>query len=215
MLRVCSAVLLLTATIAFCQQPEPNVHEIASRVDAHYNHLSSLKESFKQIYNGNSMTRSESGTLWLRRPGKMRWEYTEPEHKLFVSDGKKVWFYVAGEPQAERGEIKNVDDLRSPLRYLLGKTRLEKEFENLSLVQQAPEGNLRLRGEPRALPRVREAQFELNSEYQIVAVTIAEIDGTTTVFQFSDIQENAPAPENLFQFTPPVGVAVVQAQPMQ
>ena len=78
------------------------------------------------------MERTEWGTLWLKKPGKMRWEYRSPRDKLFLSDGKDAWFYVPGERQVRRTAVKKLDDLRSPLAFLLGKTKLEKELQALS-----------------------------------------------------------------------------------
>ena len=76
--------------------------------------------------------RVESGTLLLQKPGRMKWEYNVPPGKLFVLDGKFAWFYSAGDPQVQRIPAKELDDLRSPLRFLLGHTELEKELNNLT-----------------------------------------------------------------------------------
>ena len=102
-------------------------------MDERYNHLRSLQAEFTEIYRGAGMERTESGTLWLKKPGKMRWEYRSPREKLFLSDGKDAWFYVPGERQVRRTAVKKLDDLRSPLAFLLGKTKLEKELQGLSL----------------------------------------------------------------------------------
>ena len=113
---------LVTGTAA--PVPAPSVHAIAQAVDERYNRLRSLQAEFTEIYRGAGMERTESGTLWLKKPGKMRWEYRSPRDKLFLSDGKDAWFYVPGERQVRRTAVKKLDDLRSPLAFLLGKTRL-------------------------------------------------------------------------------------------
>src|SRR5271157_6171935 len=92
-----------------------DVKTVAADVDAHYNRLRSLEAEFTEIYRGSGMERTESGTLWLKKPGKMCWEYRSPREKLFVSDGKDAWFYVPGERQVRRTAVKKLDDLRSPL----------------------------------------------------------------------------------------------------
>ena len=76
------AILLATTSVAAL----PNIHTLAQAVDEHYNHLRSLQAEFTEIYQGSGMERVESGTLWLKKPGKMRWEYRSPEEKLFVGD---------------------------------------------------------------------------------------------------------------------------------
>src|SRR5689334_1071088 len=108
-----------------------DLSSLASAVDSHYNHLRTLQTDFTEIYSGAGTERTESGVLLLKKPGKMRWEYRSPREKLFVSDGHAVWFYVPGENQARRSEVKKLDDLRSPLAFLLGKTKLEKELQGL------------------------------------------------------------------------------------
>src|SRR6476620_3019291 len=127
--RVCILGLLLVSA-AYAADP-PDVHKVADAVDAHYNHLQSLQSEFSETYRGNGNERAESGTLWLKKPGKMRWEYRSPREKLFLSDGKDAWFYVPGDRQVRKTPVRKLDDLRSPLGFLLGKTKLEKELQGL------------------------------------------------------------------------------------
>ncbi len=138
--------LLLCAAPLFAQT---DVHSVAAKVDQRYDHLHTLEARFTETYTGAGMSRTESGTLLLKKPGRMRWDYDQPRPKLFLTDGQTAWFYVPGEHQARRTPVKQLDDLRSPLRYLLGKTKLEKELEGLSLApDQKPvvAGDVVLRG---------------------------------------------------------------------
>ncbi|MGA3056367.1 MAG: outer membrane lipoprotein carrier protein LolA, partial [Candidatus Korobacteraceae bacterium] len=79
-----------------------DIHQLARAVDAHYNHLRSLESDFTEIYRGDGPERVESGTLWLKKPRKMRWEYRSPNEKLFISDGQAVWFYLPAERQLRK-----------------------------------------------------------------------------------------------------------------
>jgi outer membrane lipoprotein carrier protein len=79
----------------------------------------------------------------------MKWDYSSPAGKLFLLDGKYAWFYSPGDPQVQRIPAKELDDLRSPLRFLLGHTELEKEMNNLTLAP-APTGSSRSPASPRA-----------------------------------------------------------------
>jgi outer membrane lipoprotein carrier protein len=97
--------------MAVAQQPAPSIDQVSDDLDRHYNDLRSLQAGFTETYRGAGITRAESGTLWLRRPGKMRWEYTMPREKLFVSDGKTAYFYVPGERQARKAPIEKLDEL--------------------------------------------------------------------------------------------------------
>ena len=111
---------------------------VVRKVDDHYNHLSSLRAHYTERYSGMGMDRTEEGTLLLKKPGRMRWSYAEPVGKVFVLDGKFAWFYTPGDAQASRVPAKQLDDLRSPLRFLLGHTQLNKELDNLTVT---PDGS--------------------------------------------------------------------------
>src|SRR4029077_18600619 len=131
-----------------------DIKNLAAAVDAHYNHLRSLEAEFTEVYRGAGMDRTETGTLWLKKPGKMRWEYRSPREKLFVSDGRDAWFYVPDDRQARKTAAKKLEDARSPLAFLLGKTKLEKELRGLSMavdVTPLAAGNVVLRGVPVAM----------------------------------------------------------------
>src|SRR6201984_2667048 len=143
----------------------PDVHAVAQAVDEHYNQLRTLQAEFTETYRGAGMERTESGTLWLKKPGKMRWEYRSPKDKLFLSDGRDAWFYLPVEKQARRTPVRKLEDLRSPLGFLLGKTRLEKELHSLGFapdVGPMNPDNLVLRGVPRAMAdRVSQVLLEI------------------------------------------------------
>ena len=192
-----------------------SVHDIARRVDARYNHLTTLKANFEESYNGAGITRNESGQLWLQKPGKMRWQYEQPTPKLFVVDGKNAYFYVPSERQARKMPAKKLDDFRSPIRYLLGKTKLESEFNSLAVSTDTPKeaGNVVLQGIPKGMEdRVQRVVLEITPANQIARIRIEEIDGSITEFLFRNIQENVPVKAELFRFTPPPGVEVIEAE---
>ena len=206
------AVCVLTCGLGIGQQPELSVDRIAEQTDAHYNNLKSLRAHFTETYRGAGVTRTESGTLWLRRPGKMRWEYTDPKEKLFVSDGKTAYFYIPGERQARKAPIKDLDDLRSPLRYLLGKTKLKKEFENLTVRAGDQPGTVLIRGIPSGMAdRVTEMTLELDPKGQIRRILIEEADGSQTEFVFTAVEENVALEDALFRFQPPPGVELTES----
>ena len=106
---------------------------IARTVDDHYNHLTSLRARYTEHYAGLGLDRTESGTLLLKKPGRMRWVYDTPRGKLFLLDGQSAIFYTPGDTQAQRIPARQLDDLRSPLRFLLGHTELAKELDHLTL----------------------------------------------------------------------------------
>src|SRR5215470_5956563 len=190
------------------------VSEIARATDEHYNQLKTFKADFTEAYSGPGISRTESGTLWLKKPGRMRWEYHQPREKLFLTDSHTAFFYVPGENQARKTPLKNLDDIRSPLRYLLGKTKLQKELEGLSLapdLSPVKSGDTVLRGVPKAMKdRISEVILDISPAFQIDRIMIRELDGTTTDFVFSNTQENVPLQDSLFHFAPPAGVEVIE-----
>jgi len=217
-IRLFAGTLLVVAGTAAATE---NVHSIAQAVDEHYNHLHTLKAEFTEVYRGSGMERTESGTLWLakggmKKPGKMRWEYRSPREKLFVSDGKDAWFYVPADRQARRTDARKLDDVRSPLAFLLGKTRLEKELQGLSLapdVTPLDAGNVVLRGVPRALAeRVSDILLEVTPEHKIVRIVINDVDGSVTEYRFSNQKENETIAEGRFRFSPPAGIETVEGE---
>jgi outer membrane lipoprotein carrier protein len=205
----CIAALFLISSLA----DPAGIHTLASAVDARYNHLQTLQTNFTEIYRGAGMERTESGTLWLKKPGKMRWQYRSPREKLFVSDGKDAWFYVPGEPQVRRSPVRQLDDLRSPLAFLLGKTKLEKELSGLSLasdVAPVTAGNMVLRGVPQAMAdQVSQVLIEVTPASWIDRIILEGIDGSTTEFRFQGQTEDGKIDDRNFRFSVPPGVEVI------
>jgi len=193
-----------------------DIRKTARAVDDHYNHLRTLQTDFIEIYRGNGLEREESGTLWLKKPRKMRWEYRSPREKLFVSNGREVWFYLPAEQQVRKTKFKKLDDLRSPLAFLLGKTKLENELQGLSKVpDQSPlaPGNVLLRGTPKGMKdRINDVMLEITPSNQIARIVLNEVDGATTEFRFTRPVENQAVSDSRFQFTPPPGVETVEGE---
>jgi len=190
-----------------------DIKAIAAAVDAHYNRLQTLEAQFTQVYRGAGAERSESGTLWLKKPGKMRWEYRSPREKLFVSDGKAVWFYVPDDRQARKTDARKLDDVRSPLAFLLGKTKLQKELTGLSLapdVQPIAPGDVVLRGVPQGLEQVGEIVLEITDDHRITRIVIEDVDGSATEYRFTDQKEDLAVADGRFQFRPPEGTETVE-----
>ena len=186
--------------------------QLAQRVDKYYNGLHSLRTGFTETFHGMGIDREESGTLLLRKPGKMHWSYTNPAGKVFLLDGKYAWFYSPGDAQVERVSASQLDDLRSPLRFLLGHTQLQKELEGLTLSETA--NGLQLSGVPKGMEkRVEKIVLEVSPDGVIHSMSITEIDGAQTAFRFKDSQANVPAPDSDFVFHPPAGVPVVDGLP--
>ena len=183
------------------------------RVDDHYNHLASLEAHYVEHYTGMGLNRTEAGILLLKKPGRMRWSYEVPAGKVFVLDGKYGWFYTPGDAQVQRISAKQMDDLRTPLRFLLGHTELKKELTGIVVSPQGNGGSL-LTGVPKGMEqRVRQLRLDVTSTGLIQTMRVEELDGAVTEFKFTDVQENVPTRAADFVFTLPAGVTVVDGAP--
>lgn len=215
-----SKLLLLIMTAAFVwpcgAETTADVHTIAQAVDRRYNHLRTLQADFTEMYRGAGMDRTESGTLWLEKPGKMCWQYQVPQDKLYVSDGKTAWFYVPADHQVRKTPLRKLEDLQSPLAFLLGRTKLEKELDGLSLapdVKPLHPGDVVLRGVPKALAgRVNGVILEVTPDHLFDRILVEDADGSETEFRFSQQKENVQVSQERFRFTPPPGVEVVSGE---
>jgi outer membrane lipoprotein carrier protein len=212
-------VLALIAPLAASAQAPPSgafpltAKVLAAKVDAHYGKLRSLSVQFVEQYDGMGLHRQESGTLLLRKPDKMRWTYTRPAGKLFILDGHDAYFYSPGDSEVPRVPAKKLDDLRSPLRLLLGHTGyLAKEISHLEI---APSGSgYLLTGIPKGMEkRVQGFSVMAHADGTITGMSIEETDGARTSFSFSGEQASPPAPDSEFVFKAPPGVTIVPGEP--
>lgn len=187
----------------------PTAQEIARRVDAHYNGLHSLRVDFTETYQGMGMKRTESGRLLLAKPGRMKWSYAQPAGKLFLLDGKYGYSYTPGDAQAERYPAKQLDDFRSPLRFLLGHTRIEKELTGLTISSRG--NDFVLRGAPKNMEQqASQVVLTVTPNGTIQKIEWSETDGSTTAFQLSNEEQNPTIAPNAFSFQAPPGVTVVR-----
>jgi outer membrane lipoprotein carrier protein len=201
-------VLLLWAIPASAQTAE--LDAIVSGLQTKYNKLSSLAADFTQIYNApGERSRREGGRVLLKKPGRMRWDYTAPEAKLFLSDGKWIYEYLPAEGSATRTAVRESDDLRAPFAFLLGRGNLRRDFKRIELAAESPAraGNRVLRLTPRRASSFRELLVEIEpASLQLARLTLIERGGARSDFLFSNLRENAPATDA--QFKLPAGVDV-------
>lgn len=189
----------------------PSVSELAARVDHHYNGLHSLEVAFVQTYTGMGLHKREAGALLLKKPGRMRWTYTEPDGKLYVLDGKYGYFYTPGQTEAQKVPAKKLDDLQSPLRYLLGHTELKRELPDLQMTGEE-NGEYTLQGVPRGMQKsIASVTLKVTADGLIREIRVAQTDGIVNELDFSGEADDVPAPNSAFMFHPPAGVYVVNS----
>jgi len=212
-LRAYVLAVLLMPGLALAQPPSLTANALADRIDRHYNSLHSLEVRFAQQYDGMGMNRKEAGVLLLKKPGKMRWAYSQPQGKLFILDGRDGYFYSPGDTEVQRVPVKKLDDMRSPLRLLLGHAKLARELTDLAIAPAA-NGMYTLSGIPKNMEK-RVAAFSVTATADgvIQSLRVEETDGITNTFVFTDERPNAAAPDTEFVFTAPAGVNVVEGMP--
>jgi outer membrane lipoprotein carrier protein len=204
--------LLLNVFLLLSFSGESEIGPLINALQTKYDKLTTLSAEFTQIYNApGEHTRRESGRVTLKKPGKMRWDYTSPEAKLFVSDGKWIYEYVPAEKLATRTAVKESGDMRAPFAFLLGRGNLRRDFKQIGFASESPAraGNRVLRMIPKRSSRFRELLIEIEpSSLQISRLTMIESTGARSDFLFSNIRENAPANSSQFIFKAPPGVEV-------
>lgn len=188
--------------------------QLLRAVEARYNRAQSLKLDFSESYAApGHPVQTESGTLNLRKPGRMRWDYSSPAGKVFLSDGKDVYLYTPGDHRAEKSKLKDSEDMRAPLAFLLGKLNFEKEFKSFEARPEGPpeDKNTWITAWPKSQNLMyTQVEFLASLDGEIHRVNVTGQDHSKLDFTFSNEKFNAPAPPELFAFHAPPGVEVVE-----
>ena len=218
LLSACLALAVPTNPALFSTakvQGEPiDLTAVISGIQRKYSRMKGLAADFVQVYQqSDGRTVRESGHLLLKRYGKARWEYVEPEHKLFISDGTNIYFYVEGERHASRISLKQSSDPQIPFLFLLGRSDLRSEFTRIELLSDERAviaGNRVLRLVPaRAPEEFKKLLVELDpASFEVRRLVIFERSGARMDFLLKDVRENFLAPDGDFTFKPPPGVIV-------
>ncbi len=179
-------------------------------IEARYNRSQSLKLDFSETYSGiGRPTQQQAGILYLRKPGRMLWDYSSPAGQIFLSDGKEVFQYSPGDAQATKSRLKESEDMRAPLAFLLGKLEFGKEFKSFQSMP-GPGGTWIVAEPKNENLAYTQVEFLASPDGEIHQVRITGQDGSKLDFTFSHEQLNAPVSPAQFVFKPPPGVPVVE-----
>jgi len=229
-LRVFLLPLLFSQIPAIAHAEPDSVAALVQKFEHRYRASDTLQAAFLERYleNGKEV-RSESGTAYFGKPGKMRWEYQSPEPNLFVVDGKWSWFYVPADHTATRIRAKESSDWRTPLALLAGEMKVSRICARVQLEPQTRALNSNgvmlqclLRGGPPAKPRqagnavslldsqAASVSFELNDTTgELLRIVTFDPAGVQIEFRFAQWQFDPHLDGSKFRFEPPVGVAIV------
>ena len=188
---------------------DSTTQHLLKAVENRYNRAQTLQVKFAETYTGlGHGARTESGILYLRKPGRMRWEYTQPAGKLFVSDGKAVYLYLPDEKRVEKMSLKETEDLRAPLAFLLGKLNFEKEFQNLQIRTEGESSVVTAEPKSQSLP-YSSVEFVVSPTFEIRKLHIVGQDQSILDFAFDNEKLNPSLANSMFQFQTPAGAQLV------
>jgi outer membrane lipoprotein carrier protein len=200
--------LLSLVFLAHAHAAEIDVPKTLKGVETHYNTGQSLVVNFSEIYTARGHKRTEKGILYLHKPGKMRWQYTDPAGKLVVSDGKFI--YYLDNNRAEKMPLKETDDMKAPLAFLLGKLHFEDDFKQITTSPDPRTDNIFITATPKSdrLPYTQ-VTFLVSADSVIHYLSVKGQDGSNLEYVFENEKKNAPLEESMFRFVPPPGVEYV------
>jgi len=174
-------------------------------VEDRYNHTETLEVAFAETYTMKGQKRTEKGELYLRKPGRTRWEYTSPAGKLFGSDGKFTYAYFPDENRFEKSSLRVSEDMKAPLAFLLGKLKFTDEFRDFRTEPDGP--STFITGVPKSdkVP-YKEVTFLVDPNFTIRWLNVKGQDGSQLDFAFNAEKRNVPIADSMFKFKAPLGV---------
>jgi outer membrane lipoprotein carrier protein len=191
---------------------QPDLKTLLKGVENHYNRAKTLQVQFNETYTGQGRPRqTESGTLTLRKPGRMRWDYSTPPGKLFMSDGKQAYLYSPDRNQVERMPLKESDDMRAPMAFLLGKLDFEKEFRGFATKPEGRNTWITAIAKSDKLPYDK-VEMLISPTFEIQRLVVNGQDKSVLNFEFDQEKVNPPVNDNQFKFKLPPGATLVNGE---
>ena len=207
------ALLLVPVLIA----PDRTAPELARALQKKYDTIKDFSADFVHAYEGGVLRKqiTERGHLLVKKPGKMRWDYTAPEQKQFVSDGVKLYSYIPKDKQVIVSTIPPEDEATTPTLFLAGKGNLVRDFT--ASITDAPKG---MPADTRALklvPKVRQKDYDWlvlvvdPNTLDFRGLVTVDAQGGISTFSFANLKVNVGVADKEFTFKVPRGVDVVIA----
>ena len=192
----------------------PPAAETARALQQKYDRVRDFTADFTHTYEGGVLKKTavERGTVKIKKPGRMRWDYTAPDKKVFVSDGRKIYSYIPADKQAIVADMPAGDEAATAVLFLVGKGDLTRDFAVSYDPEPEPDA-WALRLEPRKKQRDYDWLVLVvdRKTLQIRSLTAAEQQGGRSTFAFTNYRENAGLDDKAFEFKIPRGVDVISA----
>jgi outer membrane lipoprotein carrier protein len=210
--RVCPTIVAILVCAGGGWAESRPLAGVCQAVESRYNGARSLAAHFEQRYHApGRLPRAESGDLVLRKPGRMRWDYASPAGKTFLCDGKWIWFYSPTARKVEKSPLRETEDFRAPLAFLLGKLDFRREFGPLTLGENAADTVIEARPRTGKLP-YSGVEFTIAPDNRIRRLVVTGQDQSVMEFAFTMEQLNANVADAAFRFIAPPGVPVVEVE---
>jgi outer membrane lipoprotein carrier protein len=214
--RAVAAVAILAAlSSARPRGAEQDPAELAQALQRKYDGIRDFSADFVHTYRGGALKKqlTETGRLLIKKPGKMRWEYTSPEKKLFVSDGTKIYSYIPQDKQVMVGSVPQEDSAATPALFLSGKGNLTRDFvpSHGDVFPGSPPGTVALK----LVPKTTQPDYDWlillvdPATYSLRGLVTTDAQGGTSAITFTNLKENIGVADKAFAFTIPRGVDVV------
>lgn len=205
-IRLIALVALLVASVAHAQSTD----EIAEKIRKAHSSMKDYEATFTQEVTGAGRTQNASGTLYIRVPDQMRWDYLEPKVKSLITDGKTSWMVLPEEKQVYEQPMSEGDSTKTPLGMLTGKLDFRAEYD----IERLPDadGRIALRLTPKSEGRgFKEARVEVDAKsFEIQRFRLEDLYGGVTDVRLSNARKNAGLKASLFDFKPEKGFEVVK-----
>jgi len=188
--------------------------ELAQALQRKIDSIRDFSADFTHTYEGGVIKRrlTERGRVLIKKPGRMRWDYSQPERKQFISDGTKVYFYIPADKQVVVTAVPTDAEATTPALFLTGKGRLTTDFTPslIDLPEGLPAGSRALK----LLPKSRQPDYDWlvlavdPATLAIRGLTTVDAQGGTSTFTFTNMKENVGLADDQFVFKIPRGVDV-------
>jgi outer membrane lipoprotein carrier protein len=202
------AATALVATLLTASGSAADAQTLAHKVQAVYEHTSDFRARFVQtyVYGGVGRKQVSRGTLAIKKPGKMRWDYAEPSKKTVVLSGSRLVQYEPEANQAYVDEHFDATSMNAAVTFLLGKGNLEKDFD-----VSPGEGGVLVLTPKKPDPRVASITLTVGPNGEVTGTRV--VDGSDNVNQlaFEDVRRNVKLPDSEFELELPKGVQRVGA----
>lgn len=214
------ALCLPCAALLRSQDARPPIDELIAALQAKYDAVADFSAAFEQTYTGGVLRAAlvERGTVQIKKPGRMRWHYTSPEEKLFVSDGVSLYSYLPSDRQVIVGTVPPGDDVSTPALFLAGRGDLSEDFDAAwddAIDAPAHTWAVALTPTRSDVDYTRLTLVVERESLRVVALRATDFQNAVSAFTFSDLQENQDPPDTLFDFEIPRGAEVLAADDLR